>query len=199
MGGKPCGSPLAQKEWVTFLDSEGRVKDTKSFRKRIFCGGVAHDLRKEVWPFLLGYHSYDSTYAEMEYYRAVKREEYETIKTQWQSISPYQAKRFTKFGERKRLIEIDAVTIDRSVSFYRGDDNPNVTSLHDILLTYTFYNFDHGCGQGMSDILSPILYVMRGESEAFWCFSALVERLGTNFDRSHSWVHSELCVLSKLM
>ncbi|GAB2232566.1 hypothetical protein Droror1_Dr00011606 [Drosera rotundifolia] len=118
---------------------------------------------------------------------------------QKESISPYQAKRFTKFRERKRLIEIDTVTIDRSVSFYHGDDNPNVTSLHDILLTYTFYNFDLGYGQGMSDLLSPILYVMRGDSEAFWCFSALVERLGTNFDRSHSWVHSELFALSKLM
>lgn len=35
-------------QWVTFLDSEGRVVDSKTLRKRIFYGGVAHELRKEV-------------------------------------------------------------------------------------------------------------------------------------------------------
>lgn len=33
---------------------------------------------------------------------------------------------------------------DRSLSFYDGDDNPNVCLLRDILLTYSFYNFDLG-------------------------------------------------------
>lgn len=33
---------------------------------------------------------------------------------------------------------------DRSVTFFDGDDNPNVHLLRDILLTYSFYNFDLG-------------------------------------------------------
>lgn len=36
------------------------------------------------------------------------------------------------------------VRTDRSVPFYDGDDNPNVNLLRDILLTYSFYNFDLG-------------------------------------------------------
>lgn len=36
------------------------------------------------------------------------------------------------------------VRTDRSLSFYDGDDNPNVNILRDILLTYSFYNFDLG-------------------------------------------------------
>ncbi|EPS74110.1 hypothetical protein M569_00644 [Genlisea aurea] len=60
------------------------------------------------------------------------------------SISREQAKRFTKFRERKALIEKDVVRTDRSLPFYDGDDNPNVNLLHDILLTYSFYNFDLG-------------------------------------------------------
>ncbi|KAA8535137.1 hypothetical protein F0562_030140 [Nyssa sinensis] len=52
--------------------------------------------------------------------------EYETIKLQWQSISPEQARRFTKFREWKGLIDKDVVTTDRSLSFYDGDDDPNV-------------------------------------------------------------------------
>lgn len=36
------------------------------------------------------------------------------------------------------------VRTDRSFSFYDGDDNTNVNLLRDILLTYSFYNFDLG-------------------------------------------------------
>ncbi|KAK1269838.1 hypothetical protein QJS04_geneDACA006420 [Acorus gramineus] len=197
--GKPRQSPLNYVEWATFLDSEGRVKDSEALRKRIFYGGVENNLRKEVWRILLGYHAYDSTYAEREYLASVKKSEYDVIKSQWQSISPAQAKRFTKFRERRGLIEKDVVRTDRSFTYYDGDDNQNVTLLHDILLTYSFYNFDLGYCQGMSDLLSPILFVMEDESEAFWSFVALMERLGPNFNRDQNGMHSQLFALSKVM
>ncbi|KAE7998921.1 hypothetical protein FH972_003414 [Carpinus fangiana] len=197
--GKPRQPPLGFEEWFTFLDSEGKVLDSKALRKRIFYGGVEHGLRKEAWAFLLGYHSYDSTYAERKYLSSIKKLEYETIKIQWQSISPEQAKRFTKFRERKGLIEKDVVRTDRSLSFYDGDDNANVNLLRDILLTYSFYNFDLGYCQGMSDLLSPILFIMEDESESFWCFVALMERLGPNFNRDQNGMHSQLFAISKLV
>ncbi|KAI7996188.1 TBC1 domain family member 15 [Camellia lanceoleosa] len=52
--------------------------------------------------------------------------------TSIKSISTEQAKRFTKFRERKGLIDEDVVRTDRSLSFYDGDDNPNVNLLRDI-------------------------------------------------------------------
>ncbi|KAB2079612.1 hypothetical protein ES319_A05G016200v1 [Gossypium barbadense] len=134
--GKPRQPPLGLEEWATFLDSEGRVVDSKALRKRIFYGGVEHKLRKEVWEILLGYQSYESTYAEKEYQRSNKKTEYEIIKNQW---------------------------------------------------------------QGMSDLLSPILFVMEDESESFWCFVALMERLGPNFNRDQNGMHSQLFALSKLV
>ncbi|ONH98390.1 hypothetical protein PRUPE_7G247700 [Prunus persica] len=158
--GKPRQAPLGSDEWKTFLDYEGRIMDSEALRKRIFYGGVEHELRKEVWPFLLGYHAYDSTEAEREYLRAVKKSEFETIKKQWQSISPEQAKRFTKFRERKGLIEKDV---------------------------------------GMSDLLSPILFVMEDESDTFWCFVSLMERLGPNFNRDQNGMHSQLFAITKLV
>ncbi|XP_073151107.1 uncharacterized protein [Henckelia pumila] len=197
--GKPRQPPLGHEEWTAFLDSEGRVMDSQALRKRIFYGGVEHNMRKEVWTFLLGCHSYDSTYAEREYLTSIKKTEYETIKKQWQSISREQAKRFTKFRERKGLIDKDVVRTDRSLSFYDGDENSNVYLLRDILLTYSFYNFDLGYCQGMSDLLSPILFVMGDESESFWCFVSLMERLGPNFNRDQSGMHSQLFALSKLV
>ncbi|KAK2411634.1 Ypt/Rab-GAP domain of gyp1p superfamily protein [Trifolium repens] len=62
----------------------------------------------------------------------------------------------------------------------------------------SFYNFDLGYCQGMSDLLSPILFVMEDESEAFWCFVALMERLGPNFNRDQNGMHSQLFALSKI-
>lgn len=107
--GKPRQPPLGHEEWATFLDSEGRVEDLNAIKKRIFYGGVEHSLRKEIWPILLGYYAYDSTYTERQHFMAVKKSEYEVIRNQWQSISPQQAKRFTKFKDRKSLIEKDVV------------------------------------------------------------------------------------------
>jgi len=106
---------------------------------------------------------------------------------------------FTKFRERKGLIEKDVVRTDRSMSFYDGDDNKNVELLRDVLLTYSFYNFDLGYCQGMSDFLSPILFVIEDESESFWCFAALMQRLGSNFNRDQSGMHAQLFALSKLV
>ncbi|KAF9662875.1 hypothetical protein SADUNF_Sadunf18G0099900 [Salix dunnii] len=197
--GKPRQPPLGSEEMAIFLDSEGRVMDSIALKKRIFYGGVEHSTCKEVWPLLLGYHAYDSTYAEREYLRSTKKSEYETVKQQWQCISTEQAKRFTKYRERKGLIDKDVVRTDRTLSFYEGDDNANVNILRDILLTYSFYDFDLGYCQGMSDLLSPILFVMEDESEAFWCFVALMKRLGPNFNRDQNGMHSQLFAISKLV
>jgi hypothetical protein len=67
------------------------------------------------------------------------------------------------------------VRTDRSTTFFENDDDPNLKMLHDILVTYSFYNFDIGYCQGMSDLLSPILVVMEDEADAFWCFAGLME------------------------
>lgn len=50
----------------------------------------------------------------------------------------------------------------------------------------------------MSDFLAPILYVMEDESESFWCFAILMERLGANFNRDQNGMHAQLLALSKV-
>lgn len=35
-------------QWAAFLDNEGRVMDSKALKKRIFYGGIEHELRSEV-------------------------------------------------------------------------------------------------------------------------------------------------------
>ncbi|XP_009593350.1 uncharacterized protein [Nicotiana tomentosiformis] len=182
--GKPRQPPLGSKEWSTFLDSEGRIIDSQALRKRIFYGGVEKGLRKEVWRFLLGYHSYDSTYAERKYLASIKKSEYETLKNQWKSISKEQAKRFTKFRERKGLIEKDVVRTDRSIPFYEGDDNSNVKCMRDILLTYSFYNFDLGYCQLVELLDNPLhdYFKQKDCLNYFFCFRWVLIQFKREFD-----------------
>lgn len=122
-----------------------------------------------------------------------------------QSISAEQAKRFTKFRERKGLIDKDVVPkdrpylsqwsslnlffvleflfltslclcncfkvrTDRSLSFYEGDDNPNVNVLRDILLTYSFYNFDLGyCQVVTPNIIIDWMCHIKNDFRVYWC------------------------------
>jgi hypothetical protein len=68
------------------------------------------------------------------------------------------------------------VRTDRYFHYFEGDDNPHLRQLHDILLTYAFFNFDLGYVQGMNDLLVPILVTMGDESDSFSCFKLLMDR-----------------------
>ena len=85
------------------------------------------------------------------------------MKLQWKSMSEEQQNRFSGFRERMTQVEKDIGRTDRSQPFYSGEDNPNVALLQDILMTYVMYNFDLGYVQGMSDLLSPLLFIMKNE------------------------------------
>ena len=75
--------------------------------------------------------------------------------------------------------EKDVNRTDRTLPFFAGENNVNLQLLSDILMTYVMYNFDLGYVQGMSDLLSPILYVMSDEVDAFWCFVGFMDKVVT--------------------
>ena len=78
--------------------------------------------------------------------------------------------------------EKDVNRTDRNHPFFEGEHNPNVTLLHDILMTFVMYNFDLGYVQGMSDLLAPILYVTQDEATAFWCFVGYMDMVVSEDD-----------------
>jgi len=73
--------------------------------------------------------------------------------------------------------EKDVNRTDRTHPYYAGDNNPHLEQLYDILMTYIMYNFDLGYVQGMSDLLSPILFLMDNEVDAFWCFVGFMDKV----------------------
>lgn len=130
-----------------------------------------------MWKYLLGYYPWDSTQLERQQLMRKKKEEYFTMKLQWKSMTKIQEDHFSDYREKKSLIEKDVNRTDRTMDFYAGENNTNLQLLNDILVTYVMYNFDLGYVQGMSDLLSPILYLLRNEVDAFWCFAGFMSKV----------------------
>ncbi|KAG8140410.1 hypothetical protein E2320_003099 [Naja naja] len=168
-------TPVTEQEWEQHLDPDGRVLDPIGLRKRIFAGGLSMSLRKEVWKYLLNYYSWGNTSEENKVQVRRKTDEYFRMKLQWKSVSEEQELRNSLLRGYRSLIERDVSRTDRNNKFYEGSENPGLVLLNDVLMTYCMYNFDLGYVQGMSDLLSPILYITQNEVDAFWCFCGFME------------------------
>ncbi|XP_051789501.1 TBC1 domain family member 17 isoform X4 [Erpetoichthys calabaricus] len=161
--------------------------------------GVAPALRHEVWKFLLGFYPWKSTAQEREEILRQKTDEYFRMKVQWKSVSEEQEMRNSLLRGYRSLIERDVSRTDRNNRFYSGNENPGLTLLNDVLMTYCMYNFDLGYVQGMSDLLSPILFVTQNEVEAFWCLVAFMEIVHSNFEESQEGMKQQLIQLNILL
>ena len=51
----------------------------------------------------------------------------------------------------------------------------------------------------MSDLVSPILYVLKDEALTFWCFVSLMERMEANFNTDCTGMHAQLAGLRSLV
>ncbi|KAL6438386.1 hypothetical protein ACFW04_004494 [Cataglyphis niger] len=195
----PRGAPLTQEQWEKYKDSEGRIINPEAVKEIIFRGGIFPSLRFEVWKFLLNYYPWKSTHNERLELKRKKTDEYFTMKLQWRTFTPAQESRFSDYRERKSLIEKDVNRTDRTHPYYAGDNNPHLEQLYDILMTYVMYNFDLGYVQGMSDLLSPILFLMDNEVDAFWCFVGFMDKVSTNFEMDQKGMKAQLCQLHTLL
>ncbi|KAM5170209.1 TBC1 domain family member 15 isoform 2-T2 [Mantella aurantiaca] len=191
--------PVSTSEWESHMDSEGRIQNVDHLKNMIFKGGLCHAVRKEAWKFLLAYFPWNSTREERALLQKRKTDEYFRMKLQWKSVSEEQEKRNSRLRDYRSLIEKDVNRTDRTNKFYEGQDNPGLILLHDILMTYCMYNFDLGYVQGMSDLLSPVLYVMENEVDAFWCFVSYMDQMHQNFEEQMQGMKTQLVQLSTLL
>ncbi|PRD35194.1 UNVERIFIED_CONTAM: TBC1 domain family member 16 [Trichonephila clavipes] len=177
-------STVDELRWRSFMSQDGVIEDELQLRKEIFFGGLDPKLHKEVWPFLLHYYSFQSTFDEREQVRNDKYIEYQNIRRKRDQMSPTELDIFWR--NIQCTVEKDVVRTDRTHPFFAGEDNPNIEVMNfklysdyiyrNILLNYGFYNPKIGYTQGMSDLLAPILAAVQNESEAFWCFVGLMQR-----------------------
>nr|XP_057931689.1 TBC1 domain family member 15 isoform X2 [Doryrhamphus excisus] len=191
--------PLSPDSWSQHQDQEGRMIHISRLKESIFRGGLCHATRKEAWKFLLGYFPWNSTLEQRKSLQRSKTDEYFRMKLQWKSVSEEQEKRNSRLRDYKSLIEKDVNRTDRTNRFFEGMDTPGLVLLHDILMTYCMYDFDLGYVQGMSDLLSPIVFVMENEVDAFWCFVSFMDQMHQNFEEQMQGMKTQLIQLSTLL
>ncbi|XP_058055503.1 TBC1 domain family member 17 [Anopheles bellator] len=193
------GLPLDAGTWEEVKCPNGSIFDPERVKEIIFRGGIKPDIRAEVWKYLLGLDCWEHTAQQRDERRANKTQEYFQMKLQWLTITPTQEHNFSGYRERKCQIEKDVKRTDRTYEFFAGDDNPNLTKLQDILMTYVMYNFDLGYVQGMSDLLAPILSLVQNEAESFWCFVGFMHKVFANFDIDQKGMKQQLEYLRVLL
>jgi len=132
-------------------------------------------------------------------FKKKKKIEYEKLKNQWKSVSTKQESRFFAYRDLKSRIEKDVVRTDRQHPFYKEEDSPYLIVLNDILMSYGFFNFDLGYCQGMGDLLSPIIVIMKEEVDSFWCFANLMEKMEQNFFINSQGMENQLTQLRNLV
>ncbi|RUS89710.1 hypothetical protein EGW08_002528 [Elysia chlorotica] len=160
--------------WKLHMTEDGRVEDVFELRKAIFFGGIDPAIRHEVWPFLLHYFPFDSSFEDRDRIRNDKYIEYQNIRKVRESQSAEAQEIFWR--NIQCIVEKDVVRTDRSHPYFRGEHNPNIVILKNILLNYAVANPLMGYTQGMSDLLAPVLAATQQEVEAYWCFSGLMTR-----------------------
>jgi hypothetical protein len=188
----------------------------------IFIGGlrIKPRLRKGVWPHLVRvFHPGMETREERESYLGKLRLIYDALKgrIQSQADSPLRQNRQHLYDSIRR----DAMRTDPTESFYKngrrndgsapGDGSVNASSsmsieasylsreniekLVNITAVYTLEHEEVSYTQGMTDLLSPILYVMEREDDAYIVFSAMVQRIAENFG---TWCEGTLKKVERL-
>ena len=212
--------PLNDNELKNFLDSDGRIVSIQELRQRIFEGGCDPNKRKELWPLLLDiFPSQNMTQRQREDYIKQKSTEYEQLKAtlwynsnktilnksnQFQSMSDYINNANYEYESSlyalAHKIHKDVWRTDRNHRFFSGDSNKNIESLFNILMTYSLANNGNNAyAQGMSDLLSPLLFVLRDEALTYICFCSLIKRCMSNLDVLSDPITTKINLLSSLL
>lgn len=95
-------------------------------------------------------------------------------------------------------IQKDVCRTDKQHRFFAGDSNKNIESLFNILMTYSLSNGGF-YAQGMSDLLSPLLFTLRDEPLSFICFQALMKRCSGNFDILSEEIANKIALLTTMI
>lgn len=51
-------SGLTEEIWASLRDAAGAVHARDEVQRLVYCGGVQQNIRREVWPYLLGYYEF---------------------------------------------------------------------------------------------------------------------------------------------
>lgn len=118
-------------------------------------------LAGSIWKLLLGIYPPDATEERRLSIDSANRERYAELKQKWQQKPVSQSE---ELRATIRTIVKDVMRTDRDFVYFKGDDNPHLAQLLEILTTYSVFENGVGYTQGMSDLLSPLMAVIKDEA-----------------------------------
>uniref|UniRef100_A0A182J5U5 Rab-GAP TBC domain-containing protein n=1 Tax=Anopheles atroparvus TaxID=41427 RepID=A0A182J5U5_ANOAO len=113
---------LTRTRWQSLHDADGIVADDQEVYRLVYYGGVEHDIRKEVWPYLLGHYSFGSTPVERAELDETAKHYYETTMSEWLAVEAI---------VRQRDKEKTAVAVAKLSSGSGSIENKSKTIDHD--------------------------------------------------------------------
>ncbi|XP_077692702.1 small G protein signaling modulator 2 isoform X3 [Eretmochelys imbricata] len=83
---KPSGAAggLTKEVWSKYQKDKKNYKELELLR-RVYYGGVQHEIRKEVWPFLLGHYKFGMTKKEMDWVDEDIALKYQKVMAEWKA------------------------------------------------------------------------------------------------------------------
>ena len=158
---------------------------------------VKEGLRRGVWMHLLGvFHPGLHLHEQRENYIGKLRLVYDTLRNKWAGDTTTWNPEVHQLAESVRR---DGIRTDPTESFLAGTagllEDDNLEKLVRVTMIYTLEHPEVKYTQGMTDILSPLLYVMKSEEDAYICFAAMFTRLRDNFSL---WCDGALNKLERL-
>lgn len=79
-------SGLSEERWKSLHNESGVVEDENEVYRLVYFGGVDQNIRKEVWPYLLGHHLFGSSPADRDKLNEDTRHYYETTMSEWLAV-----------------------------------------------------------------------------------------------------------------
>lgn len=77
---------LTKERWTNLHDTNGVVADDQEVYRLVYFGGVNESIRKEVWPYLLGHYSFNTTPEQRADLDEQTRHYYETTMSEWLAV-----------------------------------------------------------------------------------------------------------------
>ncbi|XP_061187762.1 uncharacterized protein LOC133195824 [Saccostrea echinata] len=179
---KAAKPPMSDQEFRNFLDSIGHMIKPEEFRISIYQGGCEPSLRRVAWRHLLNIFPNGLSGKERFEYMKRKEKEYFDLRDHWKRlVNGESMSEEMKFVTS--MVKKDVLRTDRTHKFYSGsDDNKNLISLFNVLVTFALTHPETSYCQGMSDIASPLLVIQKDEAQTYLCFCAIMRRLKNNFN-----------------
>ncbi|KII72500.1 TBC1 domain family member 15 [Thelohanellus kitauei] len=182
--------------WETRFDSDGRLISLQKLIDDVFSSGVSNAHRLVAYKYILGYYRESMNSIERDEHDAAKKLEYQAIKQKMEAS--VNDPKFKNLNMHFDMISKDVPRCDRFYSFYKGDDNPNLECLEEILRIYSFYNYKMGYDQSMTDFLSPLLYLVKNKVDTFWLFVHMMEKRNKLLNQCENHIYDVLCSLTML-